>query len=190
MFPEEHRDPTRGTVEALQAFAAMVRAWSHRVNLVSPADLEHLESRHIADSLRLLPLVQSLPPGPAADVGSGAGLPGVVLSNAAPERHWRLVEPRRRRAAFLEEVVRSLEINARVVTLGAQAAARRPELASAHMLVTARALAPPAQAFSLLQPLVAPGGVCAVFAGEGTRIPAFAESWARGIAIVRRDHSS
>jgi 16S rRNA (guanine527-N7)-methyltransferase len=168
----------------LDLFAQLVRRWAPRLDLVAPGDLERLEERHIKDSLRLLPLLQSLPPGPAVDVGSGAGLPGIPLAIADPGRHWRLIEPRARRASFLEEAVRTLALDAEVVTITAEAAAADPRLARTHVLATARALAPPAEAFELILPLVASGGRAVVFVGESARIPAEAGLWAPGIASI------
>jgi 16S rRNA (guanine527-N7)-methyltransferase len=169
----------------LLRYAGLVRHWSSRVSLVAVRDLEHLERRHIADCLRLLPLARSLPGGPAVDVGSGAGLPGVVLAIADRTRRWRLIEPHRRRAAFLEEVVRALGLAAEVVALTAEVAAGDRRLRSSHALATARALAPPPHAFRLLEPLTASTGVRAVMVGRRARIPAQAEEWADGVAIIR-----
>lgn len=124
-----------------------------------------------------------MPDGPLADVGSGAGLPGVPLAIADPSRHWRLIEPRARRAAFLEEVVRTLELDCEVLTMTAVQASAR--LSGAHQLVVARALAPPAEALETIRPLVAHGGVAAIFVGESAQIPPEAEIWAPGVAILR-----
>lgn len=125
------------------------------------------------------------PPGPCADVGSGAGFPGVVLALAAPGRTWRLLEPRARRAAFLEEVVRDLALDCEVLRVTAQEAAADPALRGAHAVVTGRALAPPGEAFELLRPLVAPGGVAVVWFGRRAELPPEAEEWAEGLAIMR-----
>jgi 16S rRNA (guanine527-N7)-methyltransferase len=164
----------------LEAYAALVRRWSARLDLLSPAALLTLEERHVRDCLRLAPLVRELAPGTAVDVGSGAGLPGIVLAIVGPLR-WRLLEPNRRKAAFLEEVARTLSLECEVLTLRAEEAARDPGLASAHVLATARALAPPATA------LVTPGGMCLTFAGKRAEIPAEAELWDEGVAIIRRE---
>jgi 16S rRNA (guanine527-N7)-methyltransferase len=178
-------DVSRETAGALARYADLVRRWSDGLNLVGPRDLDHFESRHIADCLRLLPLARGLPPGPAIDVGSGAGLPGAVLAAADPGRRWRLLEPQRRRAAFLEEVVRVLALDAEVVLLSAEDAALRADLSAMHVLATARALATPATAFRMMEPLVAPCGVRAVMVGRGAEIPPEAEVWRKGIAIIR-----
>ena len=117
-------------------------------------------------------------------MGSGAGLPGIPLAIASG-RAFRLLEPRRRRAAFLEEVVRELELEGEVIRMTAEQAARESRLAGSHIGATARALAPPGTAFELLTPLLAPGGLAAVFMGEGAELPPNAEEWAPGIATMR-----
>jgi 16S rRNA (guanine527-N7)-methyltransferase len=172
--------------ERLRAYAELVRAWAPRLDLVAPRDLGRFEERHIGDSLRALPLVRSLPPGAAVDVGSGAGLPGIPLAISEPTRRWTLLEPRRGRAAFLEEVVRRLELGAEIVTAraeswGASRAGRRR-----YVVATARALAPPERAFALLEPLVAPRGARVVWVGAHAVIPEQAGEWAPGIAIIPR----
>ena len=163
----------------------MVRRWAGRLDLVAPRDSTRFEERHVADSLRLLPLVSTLDPGPAIDVGSGVGLPGIPLAIAEPRRSWRLLERRRRRASFLEEVVRVLELDCEVLVMGAEEAASEPRLQSAHPLATARAVASPRRSFELLEPLVAPGGVGAVFVGPSATLPEKAALWGEGIAIIR-----
>ncbi len=138
------------------------------------------------DSLRLRALIDGLPDGPAVDVGSGAGLPGIPLAIAAPERSWRLLEPRQKRAAFLEEVVRELQLNCEVLPLRVEDAVAHPKLAGTHVVATARALAGPAVALELLRPLIRPDGVVAVFLGGNAQLPAHAVEWQPGIAILRR----
>jgi 16S rRNA (guanine527-N7)-methyltransferase len=162
-----------------------VERWADRLDLTSRGDLAGFAERHVADALRLLPLLHSLPQGPALDLGSGAGVPGIPLAIASPDRPWRLLERRRGRAAFLEEAVRSLELSAEVVVADASAARRRPDLARAHVFAVARAVAPPAEALSLLLPFVAEQGIAAVFMGASGRLPEKASLWAEGIAIVR-----
>jgi 16S rRNA (guanine527-N7)-methyltransferase len=170
--------------DKLVAYAALVRRFAPRLDLVSPADLDRLEERHIADSLRILPLVDACAPGPLVDVGSGAGFPGVPLAIARPATRVRLLEPRRRRAAFLEEVVRDLGLRCDVVQATAAEAARS-ELAAAHSVGVARALAPPPRAFELIGPLLAEGGVAVVFVGDKEELPPDSEMWAPGVATMR-----
>jgi 16S rRNA (guanine527-N7)-methyltransferase len=176
---------------ALARYADLVRRWSGRANLTSARDLARFEQRHIADCLRIVSLVDSLPPGPGIDVGSGSGLPGVVLALAGKRpRHWRLLEPGRKRAAFLEETIRTLDLDAEVLTLSAEEAERAPGLAAAHRVATARALAPPTRSFALLRPLVGTDGVSIVFTAADADVPEQAEMWAQGVAIIREARST
>jgi 16S rRNA (guanine527-N7)-methyltransferase len=164
----------------------LVRDWAPKLDLIAPADIDRFEERHISDCLRAVPLLEGCPPGPIADIGSGAGLPGVPLA-IATGRYVRLVEPRKRRAAFLEECLRTLELPGEVVVATAQEAAAEPLYNGAHAAALARALAPPADALRLIRPFVAPGGVAAVWLGASAKIPDGAEEFTPGIAIVRAE---
>ncbi|MFP5297699.1 MAG: RsmG family class I SAM-dependent methyltransferase, partial [Actinomycetota bacterium] len=93
-------------------------------------------------------------------------------------------EPRHKRVAFLEEVVRQLGL-VNVSVHRATASEAVQAWGAGHALATARALAAPEQALQMLQPLVAPGGSAVVFLGEHSRLPAGAEEWEKGLAIVR-----
>jgi 16S rRNA (guanine527-N7)-methyltransferase len=170
-------------VGALAAYTSLIRSWAPKLDLVSPADLERLETRHVADSLRALPLVDSAPPGPAVDVGSGAGFPGVPLCIAGRPRHWRFLEPRSRRAAFLEEAIRELDLDAEVLVMAAEEASTQEELRH-HVVATARALAPPSRSFALLAPLVVSGGLRIVWAGKEAESPEHAGVWEPGLLTM------
>lgn len=160
----------------------MLKEWAPRLDLVAPGDLDRFEERHIRDSLRLLPLLDEIPDGAAVDVGSGAGLPGIPLA-IHTNRLWRLIEPRRRRAAFLEEAVRTLELNCEVIMASAEEAAGDPKMGAAHALGVARALAQPSVAAALVRPLVQPGGVVAIFLGANAEVPAEFRLREPGLAI-------
>jgi 16S rRNA (guanine(527)-N(7))-methyltransferase RsmG len=171
---------------ALDEFASLLRRYAGRLDLVSPRDLDRLESRHFADSLKALVAVEEAPAGPAVDVGSGAGLPGIPLAIVSG-RAWRLLEPRRRRAAFLEEVVRELLLDCEVLRLTAEQAARDPALAGSHLVATARAVADPPSSFELLLPLVAAGGRALVWLGKSSEIPQETQEVAPGVAMMERE---
>ena len=156
-------------------------AWAPRIDLLAPGDLERFRERHVADALKAAPLLDLLPTGRAVDVGSGAGLPGVPLAVAAAPRAWLLLEPRRKRAAFLEEVVRELDLDAEVQTSTAEEAARG---GPRFIVATARALAPVATAFALLRPLLAARGTGIVWVGKSARLPPEAGLWAEGLATM------
>jgi 16S rRNA (guanine527-N7)-methyltransferase len=170
----------------LQAYESLLRAWAPRLDLFSPRDLSRLRERHIDDSLRALPIVADRA-GPCVDVGSGAGLPGIPLAICAPHLFWHLLEPRKKRAAFLEEAIRELELaNCEVVVRTAEQAASDPALAAAHDVAMARALAPPLEAFRAIAPLVRDGGIAVIFLGERGEIPPGAEGEPGGLAIMRK----
>lgn len=130
---------SRETSERLQAYLSLLRRWSPRINLVSPATLEDAWHRHVEDSLQLLRLRPE--PGPHwTDLGSGGGLPGLVVAIAAPDPATRftLIESDKRKAAFLRRVVGALSLNNTTV-LPQRIESATPQMAST---VSARALAP------------------------------------------------
>ncbi len=136
----------------LEAYADLLRNWSRRINLVSPGDINRLWQRHILDSAQLADL---LPPSARrlADLGSGAGLPGLVLAlMTALETH--LVERDQRKAAFLREAARQLRVP--VTVHAAHAAALPPMMAD---VVTARAVAPLPSLLPLVMRHLRSGGI-------------------------------
>ena len=138
-------------LDALAAFEALLRRWGRRYNLVSRRDLERLRQRHIEDSLALAPWCA----GTLVDVGSGAGLPGVPLAVVRPQLAVTLLERSERKCAFLRHVV--IELGLENVAIE-QADARRFRSAAGFRTGVARAVAPPAAAWRLVEPLLESGG--------------------------------
>jgi len=102
-------------IDRLERFAALLADENQRQNLVSSSSLESVWQRHFADSLQLLDHVPR-GTGPWLDLGSGAGFPGLAIAIAQPESETILVESRRRRVEWLEQVVALLGLtNCRVV---------------------------------------------------------------------------
>lgn len=99
----------RGTRTTLNRYVALLLDAAERQNLLSAQTVPQIWARHIVDSAQLAPLVR----GRTADVGSGAGLPGVVLAILGAE--ITLIEPRKLRAAFLAEVITALDLRATVI---------------------------------------------------------------------------
>lgn len=127
------RDVPRETIERLKAYAALLREESELQNLVSASTLGMLWDRHIVDSAQLLRF-EPRPGASWADIGSGAGLPGIVIA-CFVDGPVTLIEPRRLRAEFLHRVCESLGLNATVVTGKADRAHGKFDV------ITARALA-------------------------------------------------
>jgi 16S rRNA (guanine527-N7)-methyltransferase len=131
------RPVSRETFEKLETYATLLREESKRQNLVSASTLERLWERHILDSAQL---VRFEPRAGAswADVGSGAGLPGIVIGCLVGGL-VTLIEPRRLRAEFLHKVSESLGLNATVIF------GRAERAEGLFDVITARAVAPLAQ---------------------------------------------
>jgi 16S rRNA (guanine527-N7)-methyltransferase len=107
------RRVSRETMDLLDRFVALLKDASGRQNLISAATLDAVWERHILDSAQLVRF-EPKPEASWVDIGSGAGLPGIVIA-ALAEGHVTLVEPRRLRAQFLEEVVATLGLRATIV---------------------------------------------------------------------------
>ncbi len=155
-------------------------AWNARIDLVSPAPREELVKRHLLDSLLLLAMADPPEGARVADVGSGAGFPGVVWAVARPDLRVTLIEPRHKRAAFLERAILELSLlNAEVVARTAQEVARMPGHHKAYPLVVARAVAPPLEVRKIARDLVQPGGRILVPIGPSSEVP-------EGATVVER----
>lgn len=162
MIHVKHRSPgirlgpqvvvSRETSERLAAYEALLRVWNPKINLISSSDLQHLWARHIDDALCLVPLI---PPGVsrAIDLGSGGGLPGLVLAIATGIA-FDLVESDTRKAAFLREAARITSAPVTVHHARIEAVLLPPA-----PLVTARALAPLPRLLELSAHFLAPGGL-------------------------------
>lgn len=144
---------SRESFASLEIYAATLLKWQERINLIGPATKGDIWRRHIADGLQLLPLmgpperVQTI-----VDLGSGGGVPGLVLAIARPSFRVHLVESNNKKAAFLREA-------ARLAGVPVEVHAQRIEAFTASWngradWVTARALAPLNELLKLAHPLL------------------------------------
>jgi 16S rRNA (guanine527-N7)-methyltransferase len=139
------RSVSRETFLKLEAYADRLKAESEHQNLISASTINALWERHILDSAQLVRFEPE--PGVSwVDIGSGAGLPGIVVA-CLVEGPVTLVEPRKLRAAFLEETTRALGLNATVQ------AAKAERIAGKFDMITARAVAPLAEFLRISQHL-------------------------------------
>ena len=130
---------SRETLERLDAFAALLTQENARQNLVAASTLgPALWGRHIADSAQLLPLAPTIG-GRWVDLGSGPGLPGLVIAILAPHWHMTLVESRRLRCDFLRTAVATLGLEAQVTVAQQRVEAHRE---GRYDVISARAFAP------------------------------------------------
>lgn len=141
MTEEEARDWVRthygvSRETLLERFSGILREESERQNLVARSTLDQLWSRHLVDSAQLVPLADM--PGSWIDIGSGAGLPGLVVA-ILTDREVALVEPRTKRVAFLRDAAKSLGLT-QVTVVARRIETYRPAKAAA--IISARAVAP------------------------------------------------
>lgn len=108
------RPVSRETFEKLLTYEALLREENGRQNLISESTLNQFWERHILDSAQIVPF-EPRTGASWADIGSGAGLPGIVIA-CLVDGPVTLIEPRRLRAEFLHRVVESLQLNATTVS--------------------------------------------------------------------------
>lgn len=126
-------DVSRGTL--LRQFVDLLVEESAHQNLVSATSMSQIWARHIVDSAQLLPFGMSSP-GTWIDIGTGAGFPGIVIA-ILTERPVVLIEPRRKRAAFLQQAATALGLGDRVTVVGARVQSYRGSAG----VISARAVA-------------------------------------------------
>lgn len=147
--------------EGLRAYAALLAGDGVVRGLIGPRETGRLWSRHVANCAVLEELV---PVGATvADVGSGAGLPGLPLALVRPDLRVTLVEPLLRRATFLSEAVAALGLGDRVQVVRGRAEDQTLQVDVA----TARAVAPLERLAGWTLPLVRTGGLLLALKGEG-----------------------
>ncbi|TFD20004.1 16S rRNA (guanine(527)-N(7))-methyltransferase RsmG [Cryobacterium sp. TMT2-23] len=164
-------------IEVARAFGENLAAQGEELGLIGPLELPRLWSRHILNCAIVAPLLR---PGLVGDVGSGAGLPGLVLAIARPDVTFVLIEPMERRVAWLNSQVAALGLSNTSVV---RARAEEVRLSRPLDQVTARAVS----AFRTLIPLTAPllrsGGELVLMKGAGAT--AEVESAAKAVRKYR-----
>jgi 16S rRNA (guanine527-N7)-methyltransferase len=163
---------SRETLDRLETYVGLLKTWNRRINLVGNSTLGDPWRRHVLDSAQI---ARHLPPKTriVVDLGSGAGLPGLVLSLlGVPEMH--LVESDQRKAEFLREAAR---LTGAAVTIHAQRAEKVPRIAADA--VTARAVAPLPDLLDMAEPFLASHSICLFLKGRGAgeELTLAAKSW-------------
>jgi len=157
-------------IEAFDRYAALLRSWNIRMNLVSNASLAKIESRHLLDSLTAALAFNGAPSGKVIDVGSGAGFPGLPLKIVYPGIGLTLVEATQKKARFLEAAVEALGLaGVEVVAERAERLGQDPAYREEFDVVLARALAPLPVLAELTLPLCRRGGVVVAFKSPGVQ---------------------
>lgn len=147
-------------IDAAREFTAALASEGERRGLIGPLEVPRLWTRHVLNSA----VIGGLFSGRVGDVGSGAGLPGVVLAIARPDVQWVLIEPMERRVAWLTEQTSALGLdNVEVVRSRAEDWSEGPVLDA----VTARAVSALRKLVPLTAPLVRDGGELVLIKGAG-----------------------
>lgn len=139
-----------GVLERLLDYQALLQRWNAAYNLTAVRDPAEMVTRHLLDSLAILPYVRG---ASMADLGTGAGLPGLPLALAAPHRDVLLVDANGKKVRFLREVIRTLDLK----RVGA-VQARVQSVTGQFDCITARAFASLADMLTWGGHLLAPGG--------------------------------
>lgn len=170
-------DVSRETLDRLTRYHDLLSKWSPRINLISKSSMSEIWDRHIWDSAQIYPLATA--GNQWVDIGSGGGLPGLVIATLAkerdPERQVKLMESDIRKSTFLRTVIRDLDLNAIVQIERLEAA----EPAQADVL-TARALADLSTLLSFAERHLKPTGQALFMKGE---------TWEKEVEIARQSWS-
>lgn len=154
-------------LDRLERYVDELERWNARSNLVGEHDRRALVERHVVDSLAAVPVVRAVGADlRIADVGSGAGLPGVPLAIVLEPREMVLVEPRRKRASFLRAVRRLLpDLPLRVVEGRVEDLAATSEDTASFDAVTSRAALDDSDLCNAAAPLLRDGGLLIAYRG-------------------------
>ncbi len=145
--------------DALERYVELLLDANTRLNLTRVVEPEAVARLHLLDALAALPLLDSLAPRRALDLGSGGGVPGIVLAMARPEMRWTLVDAVRKKADALRGFVDTLALaNVEVVAERAEIVGHAGEQRERYDLVTARACAALPVLVEYALPLLRVGG--------------------------------
>jgi len=142
----------------IQAFATLLKTTGIEHGLIGPKEGDRIWERHIANCIPITTIIAKKVR--LADIGSGAGLPGVVIALARPDLKVTLIEPLQRRVDFLTQVIAELELPIKVVRGRAEAVKMQFEV------VTARAVAPLEKLIQISWHMIPRGGRLLAIKGE------------------------
>lgn len=174
---------SRESLLRIETYVDLLLTWQSKINLIGPSTIETVWRRHILDGLQLLPLLHAKTET-IADLGSGAGIPGLILALGGNLRA-DLYESNGKKVAFLREAIRQTKADARVHQI-------RLETLEAHLperipdYVTARALAPLDKLLAWAEPLLKRGAIGLFHKGQDvdSEINKATKFWKMG-AIIR-----
>lgn len=154
-------DYFQGGSDQIQAYADLLAGPGIERGLIGPKEGDRIWQRHIANCI---PITTLIPNGVrVADIGSGAGLPGIVIALARPDLKLTLIEPLSRRVDFLNEVIKELGLSIEVIRARSEVVKKQFEI------VTARAVAPLERLISISWHMIPRGGSLLAIKGESAQ---------------------
>jgi 16S rRNA (guanine527-N7)-methyltransferase len=175
----------------LQSYLALLERWNAHMNLTAVRDPEQMVTRHFGESLFAARALfgDNAPPEVVtlADVGSGAGFPGIPIKLFAPSTVVTLIESQNKKATFLREAIRTLELSNAEVFQG-----RAEQWGRTANVVTLRAVEHFQQASRIAGSLVAPSGRICLLIGQTQIVPAqsspdHAWHWSQPLPVPQSD---
>ena len=152
----------KGGSDQIQAYAQILKTTGIERGLIGPKEGDRIWQRHIANCL---PITTLIPQGVrVADIGSGAGLPGIVIALARPDLKVSLIEPLQRRVDFLNEAISELHLPVEVIRGRAEIVKKQFEV------VTARAVAPLEKLMQISWQMIPRGGCLLAIKGEQAEV--------------------
>jgi len=147
--------------EKIDKYAQILQTWGIERGLIGPKEGDRIWDRHIANCIPLTTLIPIN--AQLVDIGSGAGLPGIVIALERPDVRVTLIEPLQRRVDFLQEAIAVLDIDVEVIR------SRSESVKKSFDIVTARAVAPLPKLLDMSWHLVKPNGALLAMKGEAAQ---------------------
>lgn len=157
---------TESQIGQFDRLTAELLLWNAHTNLTAITDPQEIVLRHYLDSLSLIPALKLADGMRLADVGSGAGFPGLALQIAIPRLYTTMIEATGKKARFIAHAIDALGLDrARALAARAEDAGRNPHQRAKYDIVVARAVARLPVLVEYLLPLAKVGGVCVAMKG-------------------------
>ena len=147
-----------------ETYYAMLADWNTRVNLTAITAPEDVAKKHFLDSLAAAPYLKA--GASVADVGTGAGFPGVPLLILRPDLNVTLIDSLQKRLVFLEAVLKELKLKAQCVHARAEDAGQNPRYREQFDVALTRAVSGLPVLCELTLPLVKVGGISIAYKGD------------------------
>ncbi len=157
-------DLSAAQLAQFETYYAMLADWNTRVNLTAITEPEDVAKKHFLDSLAAEPYLKQ--GASVADVGTGAGFPGVPLLILRPDLNVTLIDSLQKRLVFLEAVLKELKLNAELVHARAEDAGQNPKYREMFDVALTRAVSALPVLCELTLPLVKVGGKSIAYKGE------------------------